>query len=739
MSVRLDQVAGASYFALILRHQKDGSAYRGRLELDASGTPTLAVSRIGDGSEQQLAAVRLGDALVRGKWYALSYSVTGQSPVKVQASLAMRGATAPAPQLSATDADPGRISGPGRVGVWAYTSRNAASATQIRIDNLSFANGASPLSESSRTSTTPTASPVPTASPTSTPTPSRTSVPTSSPTSAPATAVPDAASGRSAATGTVGSVDVGRAAYPVPDGALFVNGGARSNGNGSISSPFTSVQGAIDSAKAGATIVVRKGTYHEALSIPSNKPLTIQAYPNEAVWFDGSRVVSNWTKSGSVWVSTGWKASFDSSMGGRASMFVNSKYPNANKPDQLFVDGSALAQVASAAQVVPGTFAVDDAGDRLILGTNPGGREVRASDLSQAIDATAQNVTLQGFGVRRYATTHGATAQVRMHNKGAVVRNLVIEDGAFIGLAVQNDDSVVDHVTVRRNGIMGIGANQAYNLVLTNSLVTGNNAEHFNDIPVAGGIKITRSRNVTVSGNNVSNNDGGGIWFDESCYNLKIAGNTANDNSTTGIQLELSDTAIIAGNTSTGTRTGIQVINTGNVRIYNNELGANADNGVRLRQDARRSATHSTGRDPRMGIDPKVPWITRNITIANNAFGSGGAYSIRANDAATNRAVDGWNVVITGNLFNNKGAGGPTMVAWGKGDNRSFEVYQTPAALSAAKGRSWTNTMTSSAPALASMGAAMASAASIAAPVPSDIASLLGVAANQKFVGATKR
>lgn len=733
LALRLDQIAGSTYFAFILRYQPDGSAYRGRLELDAKGTPSLTVSRVNGSKETQLSTVRLGEPLAVGAWYKLSYSITGQSPVTIQARLTKRDSTESAPQLDTTDASAARIGASGRVGVWAYSSRSATANSLLRVDDLTYSDAAAPLA--SGTAVIPTPAPTATPKPTTTATPKPTPTPTAT-AAPPSTGGP--ASGGGAAAGA-GSVDVGRAAYPVPSGAVFVDAKAAAGGTGSISAPFASVQKAVDTVKAGSTIVVRKGTYHEAVQVPSNKPLTIQAYPNEAVWFDGSKVVSNWSKSGSVWVSTGWTATFDNSMGGSASMYVNPAYPNANRPDQLFVDGVALTQVASAAQVVTGTFAVDDAADKLILGTDPTDREVRASDLRQAFDVTASNVTLQGFGVRRYATTFGATAAVRMHNTGAVVRNLVIEDGAYIGLAVQNDDSVVDHVTARRNGLMGIGVNQAYNLKLTNSLVTDNNAQHFNVIPVAGGIKITRSRNVTVSGNNVSDNDGSGIWFDESCWNMTVTGNIANDNTATGIQIEISDTAAVAGNISTGSRTGIQIINTGNVRIFNNDLGDNADNGVRLRQDERRSATHSTGRDPRMGIDPAIPWITRNITISNNAFGSGGRYSIRANDSATKRAVDSWNVTITGNLFNNKAAGGPTMVAWGKGDNSSFEGYQTPADLSTAKNKSWTNAMTTTALPLSGMTSALASAASIAAPIPSDIAGLLGVRAGDKFVGATKR
>ena len=41
--------------------------------------------------------------------------------------------------------------------------------------------------------------------------------------------------------------------------------------------------------------------------------------------------------------------------------FVDPAHPMAARPDQVFVDGAALTQVATAAQVTVGTFAVDQA------------------------------------------------------------------------------------------------------------------------------------------------------------------------------------------------------------------------------------------------------------------------------------------------------------------------------------------------------------------------------------------
>ena len=53
----------------------------------------------------------------------------------------------------------------------------------------------------------------------------------------------------------------------------------------------------IPSSGAG-TIVLRGGIYHQSVKVESNRSATIQNYPGEAVWFDGSVPVTNWAASG---------------------------------------------------------------------------------------------------------------------------------------------------------------------------------------------------------------------------------------------------------------------------------------------------------------------------------------------------------------------------------------------------------------------------------------------------------
>lgn len=742
-TLRLTDLSGSAYYATVLRYQPDGSQYRARLQLNSAGVPVLAVSRLNGRTETPIAAKKVGASIADGSWYTLSFTITGTDPVAIQASLIKDGEPTVEPQLNVVDAAEGRITADGRIGWWGYASRGATGETALELEALTITAGAPALTTlppsvpAPGPIPAPTPTPGPSAAPTPTPTaeptpaPEPTDEPTPEPTAAPEPEAPVVTAGR-------GSAAVGTAAYPVPAGAIFVkNTSPTKIQNGAIGTPYTSVQAAVNAAKAGSTIVIRGGTYNESVSIPFGKGITIQAYPKEAVWFDGSVPVTSWTASGAVWTSANWTSRFANDMGGAASRFVDANGPMANHPDQLFINGISQKQVATAAQVTAGTFAVDYSGKRLIIGTNPAGKSVRASNLSQAFDVLAANTTLQGFGVTRYATTYGGSAAVRMQNTFATVRDLVITDNALIGLSVNNNDSLAERITSQRNGMMGIGANAAYRFVLRDSDATNNNVEKFKVSPVAGGIKITRSRDVTVDNVDSSRNYGSGIWFDESTYDMKVTNVTSNHNTTTGIQLELSAKAILAGNQTIGGGTGVIIMNTSDVQIFNSDFGGGKNNGISLKQDSRRPATASTGWDPRVGkSDPTMSWVTKNITISNNVFQAPGENSVRAIDASTNRAVDTWNVKITGNLFNNKAAGGPTMVAWGKGDNKSFEVFNTPDALAAAKGSTWRNAMTGSVKTLAQMAPEIAANVGVAVSLPTDIASVLGVAPGTKHLGS---
>ena len=238
---------------------------------------------------------------------------------------------------------------------------------------------------------------------------------------------------------TVGSAPVGSTRYTVPADAIYVAPAGSAVGAGTVSQPYVGLATAIARAATGSTLVLRAGTYHESVTIPFAKKLVIQSYPGEAVWLDGSSVVTGWVASGTTWYKPGWNYAFDHTVSFNANMdesnrYVDPAYPMAGYPDQLFVDGVPLRQVGSLAAVKAGTFFVDTVAKRLVMGSDPAGHEVRASTLTKGMTIHGAGSTVRGIGVRRYANHLRLFGAISAEVPTITLENLVITHNATVGL-----------------------------------------------------------------------------------------------------------------------------------------------------------------------------------------------------------------------------------------------------------------------------------------------------------------
>jgi parallel beta-helix repeat protein len=495
-----------------------------------------------------------------------------------------------------------------------------------------------------------------------------------------------------------------------------------------MASPLRTLAAAITRAVSGATIVLRAGSYHESVSVPSTKTVTIQSYPGEVAWLDGSVVVNGWQASGTTWVHTGWTAQFTPTSGTGFYGYVGSQNPMAGNPDQMWIDGAPLRQVGSAGSVVAGTFYADYANQRLIIGSDPNGHEVRASDKNIAMTVSSPYSILRGIGIRRYANNVSDLGALRMCGKYQRLENVVISDNATTGAAVTGIGSKVVHVTAERNGLLGIVANYADGIVVDYTVARNNNVEHFNHSPVSGGVKITRTRGITVSNSIFSGNDGPGLWLDESTYNSTIVNNQMINNVGHGMSLEISDTSVIAGNLVTGDGGyGLKINDSGNVQIWNNTIQA-ARHDIWLVQDTRRASNLSVpGHDPRQPLpDPTMPWLVRNIVVANNILRApnNGSFETQAVDASGQYTAGDMNITLNGNRL----AHGPTGAEF----SWSFTAGQvttlsTVGAYTTATGDGKLNTESSLTPLTATSVKGL--------PLPSSIAQVTGRTAGDTTVG----
>jgi trimeric autotransporter adhesin len=559
------------------------------------------------------------------------------------------------------------------------------------------------------------------------------------------TAIPTAGRG-------AGSVPVGTAAYAAPSSGLFVSNKGSNANTGTISRPLKTVAYAVAKAASGRTIVLRGGSYHEKLLIPANKRLTIQSYPREAVWFDGARKLTGWVKSGATWQTTS-SVKLDSSptytRGAPDNTtpgwnFINPDYPMAAHPDQIFIGSTQLLQVEYRSQVAAGKFFADYANERIVIGSSPAGRNVVGSSLTQAMLVMAKGTVLRGFGVRNYAPSVPDFGAIVVRGPGSTLENVVIANSSTIGLAVSAIGCTLRKVTVVRSGMLGIGSNYSDGLMLDRVHSQANNREHFNFAPVSGGIKVTRTRGVTVKGSESSYNYGTGMWFDESVYNAKVLNSNMRGNKRYGLIFEISAVVTIANNLITDSaKNGIGIANTSDVRIWNNTI-VRSKRAINVTQDKRlQTQTKTPGHDPRRpNPDPTMSWISRNITVRNNVLALGGTTPnalFGLEDLTNSHDASYFNVTLNGDVYNRTEISSPRWThVWTKAYTHP-SVFNTAEAFTTASKQDVSKTVVDGRAALNStmlLGSAVAQVADPrATALPSDLAAMTGQKSGAKHAG----
>ncbi len=280
--------------------------------------------------------------------------------------------------------------------------------------------------------------------------------------------------------------------------------------------------------------------------------------------------------------------------------------------------------------------------------------------------------------------------------------------------------------------MMGLGANVATAMSITDSVFSGNNRERFKWAPVSGGVKITKSEGVTIRGNVFTDNLTAGLWFDDSSYNVTITGNVVRRNATLGILVEATDKVVVADNYVHDNGKGIVVFNAGNVNIWNNTLVGNSRT-LEFMQDERRQINAA--------LVSRIPWVTRNVTINNNVL----AYGTAACPFLTQDLTKTWfgndfGLSMDGNIYHRASESSPSNFAcWanGRDGTRSFK---TLASFRAHTGKDAASASVQG-PAVVDAALSITPAASRAvglAPraLPAGVAASIGVAAGTTNAGA---
>lgn len=526
-----------------------------------------------------------------------------------------------------------------------------------------------------------------------------------------------------------GALPIGEASYTVPPGAIFVSPGGNNTNDGSEGSPVQTLARAVQLAPVGGTVVLRAGEYTEgghylagnggslAGVMLNKRGLTIQNYPGEAAWMDGSQVVSGWSPAGAG----KWSAPFtlghdrtqtntrgtDSTSWPGGETFVNSTFPYASWPEQIFVDGQPLEHVGSASEVGPGKFFVQGGylggsgvdknyytSTAYIIGDDPTGKEVRISVKARALQVSEKDVTIRGIGIRRYNAALCEFGTIYLDgydaNSGFSMENVVVRDISNEGLHGLGTNSVIRKCDFIRCGNIGISG-AADDVIIESCYFKSNVSRRYNYGPASGAVKFMFGHRLKLRDNRFEDNFGPGFWADSSVWDCAIYRNDFVRCWGNAIGWEISAKVYIVDNVfiDTGNNSDIRptyssrplwLSGSDNVFVWNNTF-VNSDKFVHISRDPRNpfNPSNNYGRDPRMPdsfFQTEMKWSARNFQFYNNLFykspGTNAVESAFYSTAPGGDATNQYQIQTGGNLYNRLANNKPTRFA--NGQNSSGDV-----------------------------------------------------------------
>jgi len=388
-----------------------------------------------------------------------------------------------------------------------------------------------------------------------------------------------------------------------------------------VLTPGTNLETAVAQQPAGTTFLLKAGLYRLQSVPPKNNDTfigepSVPTAQGVGTVVSGAKVLTGFVSSGPYWVVKG-QTQKESQYGPCAAA-----HPMCGYTDDLFLDNNVLTRVAALRGMTTGQWYFDTTGGNIYMADNPAGHTIETSITPVAFFGPARGVTISGLTVEKYAcpAQFGAIGN-QYPAPGWIVKSSEIRWNHGTGLSLNSDSQALNNF-IHHNGQKGLGVGYwevpATNVTVSGNEISFNNYAGFDPGWEAGGTKFWQTTNLVVTGNNVHDNLGSGLWTDTDNVNTIYDGNTVTNNQGPGIQHEVSFSAIIRNNTVEGNgpnpgnwlwQSQILIQNSQNVQVYNNTVVATATNGngIGVINQNRGSSKH-------LGL----PWAAINNYIHDN-------------------------------------------------------------------------------------------------------------------------
>ncbi|MEG8948139.1 right-handed parallel beta-helix repeat-containing protein [Rosettibacter firmus] len=382
--------------------------------------------------------------------------------------------------------------------------------------------------------------------------------------------------------------------------------GIPENSGESISEP-TTIEKAISKAKTGDAIILRGGVYRTG-NLVFNQGIIIQSYKDEQPVFKGTYVATDWKSLGNgLWI-TKWDRLFPSKPADWWMRDREGKKTPLHRfnNDMVFVNGKFLQSAGWEGEVDENSYYIDYDRGVVYIGTDPTNKLVEITAFDAALIRTTKEVNgmkpdkkgpkIKGITFTQYAyralevegTEPEGPADEKTFGKdvvGTLIENCTITFCSRVAGYIRGDSLVIRHCKVSDTSTEGIYIISSNDVLLEKNIFTRNNIERITGYYPAAVKIFNQCHRVTCNDNLVIDLPySNGIWYDVGNVDgvfinnwIENVGNNRTElninqpwPSDNGFFFEISKGAICAGNVFVNCDHGIWVLNSSNVKVYNN-------------------------------------------------------------------------------------------------------------------------------------------------------------------------
>jgi parallel beta-helix repeat protein len=383
--------------------------------------------------------------------------------------------------------------------------------------------------------------------------------------------------------------------YVAPDG--------KSDASGTDLDRPTTLEAAMERVVTGDAIVLRGGIYRTG-GLVLNQGITMQPYGDEHPVLKGTEVATQWEAlPNHVW-RTPWKHLFP----GEPLPWWRRSHEGMKTPlyrfnmDMVFIDGELLTSKGWEGELDPHSYYVDTKNGYVYIGADPTNRLVEITAEDSALVRTsgpAHGKVSDGKGpvIRGLTFTQYAYRALEIEGKKhftsadeptnepvglsdpatygkevthTLIENVTITYCSRVAGYFRGDGLVIRNSLISDTGTEGIYVIGSSDVLIEKNIIRRNNIKQLTGyFPSA--VKIfNQTWRVTVRDNLVTDQSySNGIWFDVGNHDGVMVDNWV-QNALNGLFVEISQGMTIAGNVVENSGKGLAVLNSANVRAYNN-------------------------------------------------------------------------------------------------------------------------------------------------------------------------